>query len=67
MCGLFAEVLGLADVGPEDNFFSLGGQSLLATRLVKRVRTALGAPVGVRAVFQAPTPRGLLGRLGGRE
>ncbi|MER7206816.1 amino acid adenylation domain-containing protein [Streptosporangium sp. NPDC000239] len=67
MCGLFAEVLGVTDVGPEDNFFSLGGQSLLATRLVKRVRTALGASVGVRALFQAPTPRGLLGRLDGRE
>ena len=56
---LFAEVLGLDQVGPQDGFFDLGGDSLLGMRLVARVRAVLGAEVEVGALFDTPTPAGL--------
>jgi len=63
ICGLFAEVLGVRQVGPEDSFFDLGGHSLLAVRLINRVRSAFAASVSVGSLFMSPTPAGLTAAL----
>ncbi|MEW2042374.1 condensation domain-containing protein, partial [Streptomyces sp. NPDC005534] len=57
---LFAEILDVERVGPDDDFFALGGSSLRALRLTGRLRALGRAPrLAVRAVFDRPTPRAL--------
>jgi amino acid adenylation domain-containing protein len=63
LCGIFAEVLGVPEVGVDDDFFDLGGQSLNALRLVNRIKVVLGVPVRVDAVFDSPTVAELAARI----
>jgi amino acid adenylation domain-containing protein/non-ribosomal peptide synthase protein (TIGR01720 family) len=58
MCEIFARVLGLPEVGAEDRFFDLGGDSIQAIQVVSQARSA-GLMINARDVFTYQTPAGL--------
>ncbi|HYG64177.1 MAG TPA: amino acid adenylation domain-containing protein, partial [Thermoanaerobaculia bacterium] len=74
VAGIWADLLGLDRVGPDDNLFELGAHSLLAMRFASRLRQLFGCELPLRHFFQDPTVTCLAARLeaaresgGGRE
>jgi amino acid adenylation domain-containing protein len=67
LCASFGEVLAIDAVGRHDNFFDLGGDSLLAVRLLQRIRQAhpTEAAIPTSLLFHNPTPALLAAALGG--
>ncbi|WP_439674076.1 amino acid adenylation domain-containing protein [Embleya sp. MST-111070] len=64
LCRLFAELLGVEEIGIDVDFFEHGGHSLLATRLTGRIRNELDVDVKVTTVFRNPTVAKLAESLG---
>ncbi|WP_415915335.1 condensation domain-containing protein [Rhodococcus pyridinivorans] len=63
VAGVFADVLGVDRVGLDDDFFALGGNSLIATQVVARLGSELGTVVPVRVLFEAPGVAALAARV----
>ncbi len=65
LAAIWREVLGVAEVGPDDNFFDLGGHSLLATRVVSHVRRRFHVELRLHELFEEPTVAALARRIEG--
>lgn len=52
---ILGDLLGIEGIGTNDNFFFLGGHSLLGTQLIARLRDAFGVELSLRRVFDSPT------------
>jgi amino acid adenylation domain-containing protein/FkbM family methyltransferase len=67
IAGIWSEVLGIARVGAQDNFFDLGGHSLLLARVHARLREVLKAEISIVELFRFPTVAALATRLAGND
>ncbi|MET0622646.1 MAG: condensation domain-containing protein, partial [Pyrinomonadaceae bacterium] len=56
---IWRDLLHVARPGLDDNFFDLGGHSLMATQVLSRVRDLFGVEMPLRVIFEEPTPAGL--------
>jgi thioesterase domain-containing protein len=59
LVSLWSDVLGCTGIGVDDNFFDLGGHSILAATILLRAEQALGRAPGLNALFEGPTIRQL--------
>ena len=63
LAAVWAQVLGVDEVGVNDDFFELGGHSLMATQVIAQAREAFGVELPLQAIFEASTVKGLAARL----
>ncbi|HEX2223477.1 MAG TPA: condensation domain-containing protein, partial [Thermoanaerobaculia bacterium] len=67
LAGIWAEALGVERVGANDNFFDLSGHSLLATRVVHRVRAVFAVELPLRSLFERASLSDLAGEIEARQ
>ncbi|MFC4857843.1 SDR family NAD(P)-dependent oxidoreductase [Actinophytocola glycyrrhizae] len=63
IAGVWARMLGVERVGVDDDFFDLGGNSLVAVQLIAQLRKAVGVRLPMRILFEQPTVAGLATRV----
>ena len=63
LCHLWADVLGVQEVRPDDDFFSLGGDSVAIMIMLMRLEETYGTYLEQADIFDAPTPNALLARM----
>jgi acyl carrier protein len=59
LSAVLSNLLGVSRVGSDDNFFTLGGHSLLGAQLIAKIRENFGVELPLRTLFEEPTPRGM--------
>jgi amino acid adenylation domain-containing protein len=59
LAGIVATLLGVERVGIDDNFFNMGGHSLLGAQMIARISDAFGVELSLLSVFDDPTVRGM--------
>lgn len=64
LCTIWSEVLGVPEVGIDDDFFALGGTSVSAVQARARIEREIGMAVPLRALFEGPTVAALAERFG---
>lgn len=67
IASVFAETLGVAEVGRNDNFAELGGDSLIAIQVVSRLRETLRVELPLRSIFESPTVADLAERVANHQ
>ncbi|MBL9090371.1 MAG: LLM class flavin-dependent oxidoreductase [Planctomycetaceae bacterium] len=65
IAALWQDLLGREQIGVDDNFFDLGGHSLLVVRMHRQLSQAVSVPVALTDLFRFPTIRTLAAHLGG--
>jgi acyl carrier protein len=59
LCEIWSAVLGTAQIGIDDDFFDLGGNSLVAVQIIASIRKTVRAKLPMRSLFEAPTVAGM--------
>ncbi len=59
LAGFVSSLIGVERVGREDNFFTLGGHSLMGAQLIAKIRETFGVDLSLRSLFDAPTIQGI--------
>jgi len=67
LAAIFRELLGMNEIGIDDNFFDLGANSLMMVRVVEKIRAEMGLKISLVRVFQFPTLSSLAAAIAGSE
>lgn len=67
LCDIWADILGIENIGLHDNFFDLGGDSFDVVRLLSQIQAEFGVAVSLEALIQAPTIKDLAALISGER